>query len=137
MEPFRTSRRVEFCDTDMAGLAHFSNFFRWMESAEVEFLRGRGLSVKLEWEGTLLGFPRVAASCDFFKPAHFEDVLDVTVRLERLGQKSVTYAFEFRRNGDLLARGKLTSVCCRYGDHDQLVSVAIPESMRALLEGPA
>ena len=48
MQPFRTTRRVEFCDTDMAGIAHFSNFFRWMESAEVEFLRQRGLSVKLE-----------------------------------------------------------------------------------------
>ena len=42
-DPFRTTRRVEFVDTDMAGIVHFSNFFRWMESAEVEFLRARGV----------------------------------------------------------------------------------------------
>ena len=37
--PFRVSRRVDFCDTDMAGIIHFSNFFRYMEFAEVAFLR--------------------------------------------------------------------------------------------------
>src|SRR5213078_989612 len=42
---FRTTRRVEFADTDMAGIVHFANFFRYMESAEHEFLRSHGLSV--------------------------------------------------------------------------------------------
>ena len=40
-DPFRTTRRVEFGDTDMAGMVHFANFFRFMEAAEVEFLRAR------------------------------------------------------------------------------------------------
>ena len=44
MKPFRATRRIEFCDTDMAGMVHFSNFFRFMEFAEQEFLRARGLS---------------------------------------------------------------------------------------------
>ena len=52
--PFRTTRRVEFADTDMAGIVHFANFFRYMEAAEVEFLRARGLSVKLEWDAETL-----------------------------------------------------------------------------------
>ena len=69
---FRTTRRVEFADTDMAGIVHFANFFRFMESAEVEFLRTRGLSVALTWEGEKIGFPRVSASCDYFHPARFD-----------------------------------------------------------------
>lgn len=134
MQPFRTTRRVEFCDTDMAGIAHFANFFRWMESAEVELLRERGLSVKLEWEGQLLGFPRVSATCDFVKPARFQDVLDIAVVIERIGTKSVTYAFEFTCQGALLARGKVTSACCRVtGDH-QIEGIPIPASYRARLE---
>ncbi len=95
MPPFRTKRRVEFGDTDMAGIVHFSNFFRFMEAAECEFLRARGLSVKLEWEGQALGFPRVSASCDYLSPARFEDVLDIAVTIERVGRKSVTFALEF------------------------------------------
>src|SRR5436305_6306274 len=96
---FRTTRRIEFVDTDMAGIVHFANFFRFMESAEVEFLRSRGLSVKLAWEGRMLGFPRVAASCDYLRPARFEDLLDVAVTLRKVGRKSVTYGFEFFKDG--------------------------------------
>src|SRR6266498_4828431 len=113
MSAFRTHRRIEFGDTDMAGIVHFANFFRFMESAECEFLRSRGLSVKLDWEGQAIGFPRVSASCDYIQPARFEDVLDVAVMIDRIGTKSVTYAFEFSRGGVKIASGKVTSVCCR------------------------
>ena len=78
--PFRTSRRVEFADTDMAGIVHFANFFRYMEAAEVDFLQARGLSVRLDWEGQAIGFPRVSASCDYLRPATFMDTLEISVR---------------------------------------------------------
>ena len=133
-EIFRTTRRVEFADTDMAGIVHFANFFRYMEAAEVEFLRSRGLSVKFTWEGEPISFPRVAASCDFESPAYFEDLLDISVHLERLGSKSVTYAFEFRKNGEAMAHGQVTSVCCRTTVDHRLESIEIPASLRAILE---
>jgi YbgC/YbaW family acyl-CoA thioester hydrolase len=126
---------VDFADTDMAGIVHFANFFRYMEAAEVAYLRSLGLSVALPWEGQKLSFPRVAASCDYVKPARFDDVLDIAVTIARLGRKSVTYAFEFSRDGELLARGQVSSVCCRvHADHG-LESIAIPASLRARLEG--
>jgi len=131
--PFRTTRRVEFGDTDMAGIVHFANFFRYMEAAETAFLRSLGGSVKLVWEGQPIGFPRVAASCDYQNPAFFEDLIDIDVRIERLGRKSVTYAFEFSRDGTAIARGKVTSVCCKPGTKPML-SIEIPASFRALLE---
>jgi acyl-CoA thioester hydrolase len=133
-EPFRTARRVEFVDTDMAGIAHFSNFFRWMESAEVEFLRSLGLSVALPWEGQELGFPRVSASCDYLAPVRFEDVLEVAVRLEKIGRTSLTFAFELTRGGEAVARGRMSSVCCRVLPGEGLESVEIPASLRARLE---
>src|SRR6185436_17612716 len=79
MKPFTTTRRVEFGDTDMAGIMHFSNFFRFMEAAESDFLRSLGLSVSWFEDGTKWGFPRVSAACDFKKPAKFQDVLSITV----------------------------------------------------------
>jgi YbgC/YbaW family acyl-CoA thioester hydrolase len=131
---FHTTRRVEFADTDMAGIVHFSNFFRFMEAAEVEFLRSRGLSVALTWEGEKIGFPRVAASCDYLRPVRFEDVLDVAVKLVRLGQKSATYGFEFSLRGEIVARGQVSSVCCRVQPGRQLESIEIPAGIRRLLE---
>ena len=134
MTPFRTSRRVEFHETDMAGIVHFSNFFRYMEFAEVEFLRARGLSVKMTWEGREIGFPRVSATCDYLKPARFDEVLDIAVTVVRVGQKSVTYAFEFTRAADVIARGKTTSVCCEVAEDHTLRAVEIPAGYRARVE---
>jgi YbgC/YbaW family acyl-CoA thioester hydrolase len=126
---FRTARRVEFVDTDMAGIAHFSNFFRWMEAAEVDFLLARGLSVTLPWQGTRLALPRVAASCDYVSPAYFEDVVEIALTV-KLGRKSITYGTEFSRAGQLLARGRHTCCCCRVLGPRQLESIEIPEEIR-------
>jgi acyl-CoA thioester hydrolase len=131
---FHTTRRVEFADTDMAGIVHFANFFRFMEAAEVEFLRSRGVSVAMSWEGDRIGFPRVAASCDYLAPVTFGDVMDVAVSIERLGSKSVTYGFEFTRDGQVIARGQVSSVCCRILDDHKMESMAIPASVRARIE---
>jgi YbgC/YbaW family acyl-CoA thioester hydrolase len=132
--PFRTRRRVEFADTDMAGLIHFSNFFRYMEAAEVDLLHSLGWSVTMDWEGHRISFPRVSASCDFLKPARFMDVLDISVTVQNLGRKSVTYGFEFSKGDTLVARGQITAVCCRLVPGDALQSIEIPEPIRKLLE---
>jgi YbgC/YbaW family acyl-CoA thioester hydrolase len=132
--PFRVSRRVDFADTDMAGIIHFSNYFRYMEFAEVAFLRSRGLSVAMTWGEEHLGFPRVSATCDFLRPIRFEDVVDIDVGVERVGSKSVTYSFEFTHEGTPVARGRVTAVCCRVhpGAH-AIESIAIPEEIRRRL----
>ncbi len=133
-EAFHTTRRVEFADTDMAGIVHFANFFRFMESAEVEFLRSLGLTVSMVWESQRIGLPRVSASCDFLSPATFQDVLDVAVQVQSIGTKSITYSFEFSKEGKLVARGQVTSVCCRVLGDRQLESMEIPAGFRAKLE---
>ena len=133
--PLRTRRRVEFVDTDMAGIVHFSNFFRYMEFAEQEFLRARGLSVAWQGEGgERVGFPRVSASCDYLKPVRFEDVVEIEVTLAKLGQKSVTYQFAMSCRGEPVARGQMSAVCCRSVPGGGLESVEIPASIRARLE---
>lgn len=131
--PFRTSRRVEFVDTDMAGIMHFSNFFRFMEAAEQELLRTLGLGVTMTWEGQKVGLPRVAASCAYVNPARFEDVLEIAVSVARVGTKSVTYTFEFTCRGDQVARGELSAVFCRMHP-GHMESLEIPGFVRDRLE---
>jgi acyl-CoA thioester hydrolase len=133
MTPFICHRRVEFCDTDMAGMMHFSNFFRFMEFAEQEFRRSRGLSVNWVEGAGHFGFPRVSATCDYLKPARFEHVLDIAVTVDKVGGKSVTFSFEFRHAGEVIARGEMTSVCCLVGTGGAIQAVAIPDAIRAKL----
>jgi 4-hydroxybenzoyl-CoA thioesterase/acyl-CoA thioester hydrolase len=127
MQNFTTKRKIEFADTDMGGIVHFSRFFVFMETAEHEFLNALGTSASLELEGRKIGWPRVTASCEYRHPARFGDVLDIHLRVARKGLKSISYEFKFARHGRDLATGKMTSVCCEL-DHpsQELRPVPIP-----------
>ncbi len=125
---FRTTRRIEFEDTDAARIAHFSRFHVFMEQAEHAFLRSLNLSVEMELEGRRLGWPRLASSCEFLEPVRFEEEVDVHLTVKRRGEKSVTYAVEFSRGGRPVARGEITSVCCLCGQDGSLKAIPIPKA---------
>ena len=132
-QPVVVARRVEFSDTDMAGIVHFAAYFRYMEAAEHEFLRRLGLSVAGHGGDAQISWPRVAASCDYAKPARFGDELQLEVRIDHLGTRSVKYRFVIRRGDDELAVGNMTSVCCRILPGELPRSISIPTDIRALL----
>jgi len=123
---FVTTRRVEFSDTDAAGIMHFAAFFRMMEQAEHELLRSVGLSVVTHDASGKMSWPRVAAKCDFRSAARFEDVLQIEVQIVRLGTRSITYGHRFLRDGQLLAEGQITAVCCRVALGQPPQSMPIP-----------
>jgi acyl-CoA thioesterase FadM len=64
----------------------------------------------------------------------FEEVLHIAVRLANIGRKSVTYAFEFSVEGEVVARGRVSSVCCRVLPDHRLESVELLATLRARLE---
>jgi acyl-CoA thioester hydrolase len=130
--PFHTTRFVEFSDTDMAGIVHFSAFFRFMESAEHQLLRSLGFSIFSKVGGDTITFPRVAASCEYHSPARCEDNLEIDVTVRRVGTKSVTYGFEFSQDGRKVASGEITGVCCRLVNSHP-VSIPIPETVATKL----
>lgn len=137
--PFQTRCRVEFCETDMVGIVHFTSFFTYMEAAEHAFLRHLGLNVFMEVDGRQISWPRVAAACDYHAPALFEDLLDVTVSVADLAERSVTYAFTIQREGTRLATGRMTCVCCHVRPGEPPRSIPIPEGiaekLRQAMEG--
>lgn len=124
---YRTRRKIEFADTDMAGIVHFTRFFVFMETAEHEFLRSLGTSVATEWNGDKIGWPRLAASCEYLRPLHFEDEVDIHLQVSRKGTKSLTYRFLFTRQGEDVARGQVTAVCCVCNPDEKLRAIPIPD----------
>jgi acyl-CoA thioester hydrolase len=141
---FHATRRVEFRDTDAAGIAHFSAFLFYMESVEHEWLRQQGLSVMPGGSvsagevASPISWPRVSVGCDFSSSVRFEDVLDVRMRVARLGTKSVTYEFEFTCGGRPVAKGRTVAVCCRISAGNEPQGIPIPEplaeKLRSLIE---
>lgn len=124
--PYKTQRRVEFRDTDAARMAHFSMFFVYMEQAEHELWRHLGLSVMLENDGEPISFPRVGARCDYQRAVKFEDLLDIEASIVRLGEKSITYEFNFTHDTLPVASGQTTTVCCRFESDGMPQSIPIP-----------
>ena len=135
---FTHKRRVEFRDTDTAGIVHFSVFFAYMEEAEHEFLRHLGLGVMMEVDGDHISWPRVAANCNYRNAIRFEDIIEINVAVAKIGTKSVTYDFKVCRGETKIADGQVTTVCCKFHHDDRLdkkkmESVEIPKSIADLL----
>src|SRR5689334_13386265 len=94
---FKIVRRVEFSDTDMAGIVHYSNFFRYMEAAEHAFFRSLGFSVVTQQVDPPVGWPRVRAECEYKQPLRFEDEVEVHMLVSEKKSKSLSYQFRFRK----------------------------------------
>jgi len=134
---FTWERRVEFSETDAAGIAHFSSFFIYMEQAEHALFRHCGWSIfptRSEIappESQIVSWPRVHCACDFKSPAFFEDQLSIDLSIERLGNTSITYRHVIRRESSILAIGRVTTVCSRVDSRThQMTACPIPEHIR-------
>ncbi len=133
---FKVQRRVEFSETDMAGIMHYSNFFKFMETAEHAFYRAIGHSVVMTNVDPPLGWPRVHAECDFKKPLRFEDLVEVHMLVKEKKNKALTYVFRFYKLGgerEEVARGLLTVVCVAHMDGG-LKAVPIPRELADQVE---
>ena len=135
---FHHPRRVEFCETDAAGIVHFVSFQKYMEQAEHALLRSIGTSVVARRsedtpEAGTISWPRVSCAADYHGAARFEEMLDIYVSIGRLGRSSVRYEFDIRRDEDAVCSGQITTVCCQFTG-DEFSSVPIPDAVRTGLE---
>lgn len=121
--------RVEWYDTDAAGIAHYGAFFRFMERTEHAFFRSLGLSISVREQGAHHSWPRVSVSCDFSGAVKFEEIVDVELSIERLGTKSVSYRFRMTHHGRQVATGRSVAVYCRMSDGGSPQSMAIPATI--------
>lgn len=130
---FAIRRRVQFAETDMAGVLHFSNYFRFMEELEHAFWRSLGLTVYLREREVHLCWPRVATNCEYYSPLRFEDEVDLKLIVTKVGDTSLHYEVAFHRNGERCALGRLTAVCCDT-TAGSFSPTRIPPEIRARLE---
>ena len=132
---FRYPRQVKFYETDLAGVVHFSNYFRYMEEAEHALWRAAGMTV--DRAGAELGWPRVSATFDFKSPLFFEDQFEILVRINAVTTRTIQYAFSVIRDGKTIGAGSMTTACA-IRQPDALRAVEIPEDvvprLRAVIE---
>jgi acyl-CoA thioester hydrolase len=136
---FSVVRHVEFAETDMAGIVHFSNYFKWMESCETAFLRSLGVPLIDFAPGQAVGWPRVNARCDYRAPLRFGDAVEVGLAVHELRTRAIVLRFTFRRvvagqvAPEPVAEGELTVVCVTGDGRGGMVAQPIPPEIRAKL----
>ena len=121
---YRVKRRVQFYETDAAGIVHFSWFFRYMEEAEHALWREAGLSIHPP--DSDIGWPRVAASFDFHRALRFEDEFDVVLRIAELTPKRIRYSCVLVKDDTKVATGTMTIACVRKRPDQKMESTEIP-----------
>jgi YbgC/YbaW family acyl-CoA thioester hydrolase len=129
---FRLKRRVNFYETDAAGIVHFSWFFRYMEEAEHGLWRAAGLSIH-SLDGDL-GFPRVATSFEFHRPLRFEDEFEVWLRVAAMTRRSIRYTCLLLQGETKIATGSLAIVCVRHRPGEPLSAVELPVQITSRLQ---
>ena len=130
----RVRRRVQFSETDVAGIVHFSNFFRYFEDAEHALWRENGLCI--HDAAASIGWPRVAASCEYHRPLRFEQEFDVTVRVAELTTRAITYTGEITRDGERVATGRWKIACVAKLPDGSMKSTEIPMDFASRLAPP-
>jgi YbgC/YbaW family acyl-CoA thioester hydrolase len=108
---FTFHRLVEFSDTDLAGIMHFANFLRFVETAEHAFFRSLGFRVHSATAHGQEGWPRLEVSCKFLKPARFEETLEICLRIEEIRTSTLRYSFAIFTAGDA-SRSPLATGSC-------------------------
>jgi YbgC/YbaW family acyl-CoA thioester hydrolase len=124
---FRFKRRVQFAETDLAGIVHFSNLFRYIEEAEHALWRDAGISIVQR--GSDIGWPRLTAALEFRNPLRFEEEFEVWVRIAELKTRTIEYEFTLVRGKAVIAVGTMTSICVRRQPDGTMRAAEIPEEV--------
>jgi acyl-CoA thioester hydrolase len=133
---FSSEIRVRLSETDSLGVVYHGTFFTYFDVAKMDYLRARGLLEEFR-TGESLNLV-VHASADFRSPARFDDVLQVHVRVARMGESSVTFEYrvELKADGRLVAEGRSV---LSFIDSKTWKTSRVPDPFRAAVrafEGP-
>jgi acyl-CoA thioester hydrolase len=96
--------RVIFGDTDQMGVVYYANYLRYFEGARAAYWRSLGRSYK-DLEAAGVGLPVVEVHCNYKRPAHYEDLLEVDVWVSEVRPASLRFGYRIYRGDDLLAEG--------------------------------
>jgi acyl-CoA thioester hydrolase len=132
---YRYTRKIHFYETDLAGVVHFSCYFRYMEEAEHALWRAAGLTV--DRAGANIGYPRVSATFDYRSPLFFEDELTVVVRVHAATKRTIKYSFAFSRQGTLIGSGWLTTASATRQEDGSMRATELPPDVVPRLRAAA
>jgi acyl-CoA thioester hydrolase len=126
---FAAFTRVGFSDTDAQGIVYYGRYLAYFDLARVEYHRHLGLLPEHAGEEQ---FVMRASSVEYFAPAVFDDLIEIFIRIRRIGRTSATYECAAYRTGDdvLMVTAAQTLVLI---DLEERRATPIPDWYRAAI----
>lgn len=125
--------RVYYEDTDAGGIVYYANYLKFFERARTEWLRAIGANQHQLLQEHDAMFVVKSVSADYHAPAKLDDVLKLTLRIEKLGRASIQFVQE-AWNGEQLLNSAHVKVGCV---DSSLRPRAVPESVALRMRGSA
>lgn len=110
-ERFRYRVRVQYQDTDQAGVVHHAAYLRFMEQARVELLRERGVNYRRFEEEVGKGIPVVEVQVRYRQPARFDDALELETWVSICNRAKLVFEYRVWRDETLLTEASITCAC--------------------------
>ena len=118
-DPFRHRLRIYWEDTDAGGVVFYANYLKFFERARTEWLRSLGHEQEALRRDHDTLFVVTDTALRYLRPARLDDLIDVTVQVQRSGGASLQVAQQaLRRDGNtetLLAEGTIRIGCVSPG----------------------
>ena len=128
-------RRVEFAETDAAGMVHFSVFFRYMEEAEHAVWRRAGMDIYANHEER--SWPRIAAAFDYKAPLRFQDEFEVRTTIGAVSRSTIKWVHTIVRGDVVIGAGSVTAVYVTKDRNGSMKSAEIPGEITSRLQAAA
>lgn len=129
---FFETMRVRWADVDLQAIVFNPNYLVYADTAMTEYLRAIGFGYPQGLHPYGVDLFAVSSTVDFKASAKFDDVLDLGVRVERIGRSSLRFRISMFRGDALVADVRTTYVCATPGENR--ASVAAPAPFVAAIE---
>jgi acyl-CoA thioester hydrolase len=128
---FRHTVRVPYAHVDQMGYVYYANYYIYFEMARAEMLREAGMPyTDMEKKGIML--PVILSHCEYKKPAHFDDLLNIETRCAEINGTRLRIEYVITRGDVIIVKGHTEHVCVSIADGKVLRPV--PELKKLLHE---
>lgn len=123
--------RVYYEDTDAGGIVYYANYLKFFERARTEWLRSLGVNQDSLLQEHDAMFVVKNVSADYHAPARLDDVIKLTLRIEKLGRASIQFVQEAWCGDRLLNTAHVKVGCVDSALRPRAVPDAVAARMRA------
>lgn len=116
---FFYSLRVRYAEVDAQGVVFNAHYLTYFDTAITEFFRNSGYSYADFFTSKGLDFHLIKATVEYLRPVGFDELMEIGVRIARIGTSSVTFALGVfgKDQPELRGAGEIIWVCAKPGTH--------------------